>query len=474
MPHCVAAELESHLIRGDGQEDLAFALWNPSCGAERQTALVYEVMLPIEGDREVHGNVSFLPQYLERACAAAMKQQSGVAFLHSHPFPGWQGMSRDDIEAERKMAGAVLALTGYPLVGLTVGSDGTWSARVWIYESRRDHRRQWCTSVRVSGLGLRIDFADELRPRPAFREMFRRTYAMWGTENHARIARMRVGIVGLGSVGSMVAETLARMGCEDLVLIDFDVVEPHNLDRLVSATESDVGRAKVDVARDRVQSVRTAESLNVRAVHNSIAEEDGYQAGLDCDVIFSCVDRPRARHILNHFAYAHLIPVIDGGIVARFRDGEFRGADWQLQTVGPGRVCLECLGTYDPADVSTEAAGKLDDATYLMGLPADHRFKRNENVFPFSTNLASLEVLQLIALVTGAAGIHDFGVQRYRYVPGILEQLGAKACKAGCDTSKNLAIGDKYFTLSGRDAGAETARKLAANATRDKTLTPSR
>ena len=464
MPHCVAARLESHLIRGDGQEDLAFALWNPSCGAERQTALVSEVMLPIEGDREVHGNASFLPRYLERACATAMERQSGVAFLHSHPSPGWQGMSRDDTEAERKMAGAVLALTGYPLVGMTVGSDGTWSARVWLYEAGRDYRRHWCTSVRVSGLGLRIDFADELRPRPAFREMFRRTHAMWGTENHRRLARMRVGIVGLGSVGSMVAETLARMGCEDLVLIDFDLVEPHNLDRLVSATEGDVGRAKVDVARDRVQAVRTAESLNMRVVRNSIAEEHGYEAGLDCDVIFSCVDRPRARHVLNHFAYAHLIPVIDGGIVARFRNGEFTGADWQVQTVGPGRVCLECLGTYDQADVSTEAAGKLDDPSYLMGLPADHRFKRNANVFPFSTNLASLEVLQLIALVTGAVGIHDFGVQRYRYVPGILEQLGARTCRTGCDTSKNLAIGDKYFTLSGDDAASQNARMLSAKA----------
>lgn len=459
MPRSVAAELESHLIRDDGQEDLAFALWNPSSGAERETALISSVILPAEGDREIHGNVSFLPQYLERACAVAMNQQSGVAFLHSHPFPGWQGMSDDDVKAEQKMAGAVLALTGYPVIGMTVASDATWSARVWLYESGRDHRRQWCSSVRVSGASLKIDFANELRPRPAFRDLFRRTVAMWGSENHARLARLRIGIVGLGSVGSLVAETVARMGCEDLVLIDFDLVEPHNLDRLVTATECDVGRRKVDVAEDRIRLVRTAETIQVRAVPSSVAEEKGYKAALDCDVLFSCVDRPRARHILNHFAYGHLIPVIDGGIVARFRNGEFRGADWQVQTVGPERICLQCLGTYDPADVSTEAAGKLDDPSYLSGLPADHRFKRNENVFPFSTNLASLEVLQLIALVTGVAGIHDFGVQRYRYVPGILEQLGTKLCNHECDTSAQVGIGDKYFTLCGRDLAAEKARE---------------
>ena len=459
MSGAVAAQLEQHLIRGDGQEDLSFALWNPSAGAERDSALVSEAVLPIEGEREIHGNVSFLPQYLERTCLAAIQKQSGIAFLHSHPFPGWQGMSEDDVKAEQKMAPAVLSLTGYPLIGLTVASDRTWSARVWLHASGREYRRQWCSSVRIAGQSLKVDFADELRPRPVFRDMFRRTLAMWGPENHARLARLRVGIIGLGSVGSLVAETLARMGCEDLVLVDFDLVETHNLDRLVTASEEDIGRLKVDVAEDRVRLVGTADAIKVRAVPHSVAEEDGYKAALDCDVLFSCVDRPRARHILNHIAYGHLIPVIDGGIVARFRGGAFRGADWQVQTVGPGRTCLQCLGTYDAADVSTEAAGKLDDPSYLSGLPADHRFKRNENVFPFSTNLASLEVLQLVALVTGAAGIYDFGVQRYRYVPGILEQLADKACEKACDTSTQSAIGDKYFTLSGRDLTAEATRE---------------
>lgn len=463
MSASVHSELARHLIRTDGQEDLAFALWNPSVGTNRSTALIASVLLPLDAEREVHGNVSFMPSYLERACRSAMEHGMGIAFLHSHPFPGWQGMSQDDVAAERKMAGAVLALTGHPLVGMTIGSDGTWSARVWPSGGGLEEHHsplQWCSAVRVVGESLQIDFAADLRPPPAFRDLFRRTLAMWGAANHARMARLRVGIVGLGSVGSLVAETLARMGFQDFVLIDYDRVEPHNLDRLVTATVSDIGRPKVSAARERVESVCTAAGGSVRTVEYSLAEDAGYSAALDCDVLFSCVDRPRARHILNHFAYAHLIPVIDGGIVARFRDGVFRGADWQVQTVGPGRTCLECLGTYDPADVSTETAGKLDDPSYLAGLPVNHRFKRNENVFPFSMNLASLEVLQLVALLTGAAGIRDFGIQRYRYVPGIVEQLPARGCKPDCDVRVQTGVGDKYFRLSGRDFAAERARGI--------------
>lgn len=465
MSTSVHGELAGHLIRSDGQEDLAFALWHPSVGERRDTGLINSVLLPRDGERQVHGNVSFMPSYVERACRSAMEQGAGVAFLHSHPFPGWQGMSQDDVDAEQRMSGAVLGLTGLPLIGMTIGSDLTWSARVWLHDEAPRSRRpalQWCSAVRVAGASLQVSFANELRPVPKFGDMFRRTHAMWGSENHSQMARLRVGIVGLGSVGSLVAETLARMGFQDLVLIDFDRVEPHNLDRLVTAARTDIDCPKVLVAKDRIESVRTAEKVSVRTVEYSLAEDAGYAAALDCDVLFSCVDRPRARHILNHFAYAHLIPVIDGGIVARFRDGVFRGADWQVQTSAPGRACLECLGTYDPADVSTEAAGKLEDPSYLAGLAADHRFKRNENVFPFSMNLASLEVLHLVALITGAAGIHDFGVQRYRYVPGIVEQLPAKSCKPGCDVSAQVGVGDKYFRLYGRDCAAEQARGVEA------------
>jgi len=461
MAEPINAALRAHLIREDGDEDLAFALWSPSLGAERITALLHTAVLPQEGDREVHGNVSFNQQYFERVCRLALVEGLGVAFLHSHPYPGWQWMSEDDVVAERRLAGPAGALTGLPLVGLTIGSDGAWSARFWEHEGARLHTRRWCGIVRVVGSRLQVTYADEVLPRPAYKDLFRRTVSVWGPEAHAELARLRVGIVGLGSVGALVAETLARMGLTRFAFIDFDCVEPHNLDRLVSATVADIGRLKVAVAEDRIRAIATADLVDVRAVPFSVVEEEGYRAALDCDVLFCCVDRPRARHVLNHMAYGHLIPVIDGGIAVRFKERRFSGVDWQVQTVGPGRPCLECLGSYDQADVSTEAAGMLDDPSYLKGLPADHRFKRNENVFPFSANVASLEVLHLIAIVTGAGGVTDFGVQRFRYQPGIMEQLPPQACNSYCDQSKLTGEGDRHFTLAGRDVGAERCRQGA-------------
>lgn len=455
--------LLNHLICDDGDEDLCFALWTPSNGNLRITSLLHSPILPLDGDRQRHGNVSFNQQYFERVCQLAIEQNCGIAFLHSHPFPGWQGMSRDDVVAELRLAGAVMGLTDLPLIGLTVGSDGTWSARVWNHIQGKEYERNWCNDVRVIGQRLQVFFNNELVPKPKFRELFKRTVTVWGKENHATLARLRIGIVGLGSVGGLIVESLARMGLEHFVLLDFDEVQPHNLDRLLGATEEDIGKLKIEVAERQIKRSATAENVEIISFPYSIAEEEGYKAALDCDVLFSCVDRPRPRAILNHFAYAHLIPVIDGGIAVRFKNGEFSGVDWQLQTIGPNRPCLECLGVFNQGDVSTEIAGMLDNPSYLQGLPHDHHFKRNENVFPFSENLASLEILQLVALVTGIAGITDFGIQRFRYIPGILDTDTEQICKPNCEYVNLIGQGDRYFSLYGKDLAAEAARLRQQN-----------
>jgi ThiF family len=458
FPAATERQILSHLIRADREEDLLFALWYPSDGATRSTALIHTPVFPEEGDRQRHGNASFNSRYLERVCAMAIKFKSGIAFMHSHPVPGWQDMSADDVAAEQRMAAAVQSLTDLPLVGMTVGTDGTWSARTWQPTRGRAFRRQWCNAVRSVGMRLSVSFAEHLMRRPAFRPEFRRTATVWGAQNHASLARLKIGIVGLGSVGSIVAEQLARMGFENLSLIDFDIVKPHNLDRTLSATRKDVGRSKISVIRDAVRKSSTAGKIRVDCIAHSIAEVEGYLAALDCDVLFSCVDRPRARRILNHLAFAHLIPVIDGGIRVRFKEQQFAGVDWQLQTVSPDRACLECLGVYRNEDVATEIEGKLDDPSYIHGLPVTHGLRQNENVFPFSANLASLEVLQLVALVTGIAGIENVGVQRYRYVPGILERDIERTCRESCVHVSLTARGDKDFTLFGRCKAAECAR----------------
>lgn len=453
--------LMAHLIRVDGQEDLCFAIWYPSEGATRTTALIATPILPKEnGDRLVHGNASFLPPFFERALAMAMEAGGGLAFLHSHGGPGWQDMSLDDERAEQSIDAQALAATGLPLVGLTLGTDGAWSARFWIKTRPKRYVRNWCENVRVVGLGLAVTWHPQRRPVPSFRRALDRTISAWGHVAQADLARLQIGIVGAGSVGSMVGEALARTGLQILSLLDFDSVEEPNLDRLLHAGQDDIGLAKVEVLARGLRRSATAKGFIVRASENSVVEEEGFRFALDHDVLFSCVDRPWPRSVMNFIASAHLIPVIDGGIrVTVTKHGKLRGADWRAHIATPGRRCLECLKQYDPGLVSVERDGYLDDPTYIAGLPIDHPIRANENVFAFSMAAASLEVLQFLMMVVAPLGITSPGAQIYHFVPGNLDAPVTTTCEGTCIYPSLTGKGDRTgATVTGKHPVAEQRR----------------
>jgi hypothetical protein len=282
-----------------------------------------------------------------------------------------------------------------------------------------------------------------MAPRPLVTGEQFRTVLAWGEDCHADLVRLRVGIVGAGSVGGMIAESLARTGFKDIVPIDFDYIEPHNLDRLQYARRADIGRLKVEVLAEHLRASATAAHFTADQVVAAVYEEEGFRAALDCDVLFSCVDRPWGRYVLNMIAYAHLIPVVDGGIaVRRNRLGKLTMADWRAHTATIGRPCLECLGQYDAGLVQMEREGRLDDPTYIAGLHKDHPLKTRENVFAFSMSCASLQVLQMFALALAPLDQPNPGAQRYHFVGGSMEKPEFGGCHDKCIFPEIIAYGD--------------------------------
>lgn len=444
MHDALQSHLLKHIAEGRRQEDLCFALWRPSAGRSRSTALLERVILPLHGERILHGGASFNPNYLERVVSLALESGTGIAFMHCHFGPGWQDMSLPDIEAEKRLAPRVFATTGLPLVGLTLGTDGAWSARWWPRVDRGKYDRQWCGTVRVVGDNFNVTYMDKLAHVPQYKEELKRTYSAWGKPKQASIARLRCGIVGAGSLGAVIAEALARMGIEDVGLIDFDRVELHNLDRLLHATVADIGKLKIDVAADALITHATAGNFQAERLELNVTKESGFRAALDYDVLFSCVDRPWPRQVLNMIAHAHLIPVVDAGIRVggMTHSGILRGADWKAQVAMPGRPCLECLGQFDPAHVTMERQGLLDDPHYIASLPDDHFVHRNENVFGFSMHAASMQIMQFLSLVIAPGGISNVGQQAYHFTTGSLDRGELSCCKDSCLYPSFSAHGD--------------------------------
>lgn len=93
-------------------------------------------------------------------------------------------------------------------------------------------------------------------------ERFSRTELLIGKENVERLGRARVAVFGVGGVGGYAVEALVRSGVGTLDLIDADVVSLSNVNRQIIATEKTVGRAKVDVAKERALEINPDIKVN--------------------------------------------------------------------------------------------------------------------------------------------------------------------------------------------------------------------
>ena len=459
----VSIQARDHLLQhfddGENQEDLCFALWRPSTGNCRRTGLIYRVVLPQNGERDLHGNASFQPRYLVRAIELANRENAGLAFMHSHPGHGWQGMSNADVVAERDVLGYPAKATGLPLLGLTVGADGYWSGRFWE-KVKGEMVRRACEKVRVVGADSYLAyFDDKIAPPPERREVLKRTIDTWGKEAQQNIARLKVGIVGLGSVGCIVAEALARIGVSRITLIDHDVVKKHNLDRLLYATERDIGKRKVDLAESEIRHHATAKNVEITALPLSIRDRTAYESAIDCDILFSCVDRPVGRDVLNYISYAHLIPVIDGGVAIEAMNAQLHSAHWRAHLIGPHNQCMRCIGQYNTSMVTMELDGSLDSPSYIANLPPEAR-TNNQNVFPFGLSVAAMEVNLMLRYLLAQDWWPTVQQQDYRLVTGDV-CITKGNCYASCEFPRRVAMGDSVapFYLTS-EAGTSTQSLL--------------
>ena len=104
---------------------------------------------------------------------------------------------------------------------------------------------------------------------------FSRLELLFGEVDLKLLSNAHVAIVGLGAVGSFAAEALARTAIGHLTLIDFDLVGETNINRQLFALHSTFGKAKVEVAADRLRDINPHIELTCRQTfyhHDTAAE----------------------------------------------------------------------------------------------------------------------------------------------------------------------------------------------------------
>lgn len=130
-----------------------------------------------------------------------------------------------------------------------------------------------------------------------------------GKENIGRLACAHVAVVGLGGVGSYIAEALARSGVGALTLVDADTVASSNINRQLPALQSTMGRRKTEVIAARIADINPDCRVTLRS---SFYEPGNFNAFFPekIDYVADAIDSTASKIDLLKECYRRSIPVI--------------------------------------------------------------------------------------------------------------------------------------------------------------------
>ncbi len=141
---------------------------------------------------------------------------------------------------------------------------------------------------------------------------------LYGVNALSRLSASHVCVIGIGGVGSWVAEALARCGIGKLTLIDLDHVAESNTNRQIHALDGAYGCAKVSAMATRIHAINPA--CDVVEIDDFITPENVGGVLPACDFIVDAIDDVRAKAALLAHCRAHQMPVITTAAAGGRRD----------------------------------------------------------------------------------------------------------------------------------------------------------
>ena len=153
-----------------------------------------------------------------------------------------------------------------------------------------------------------------------------------GSAGQRALLDSRVLIIGAGGLGSPVAIYLALAGIGTLGIVDYDVVDVTNLQRQILHHDADIGRSKVQSARETLLAYNP--DLEVVTFEEPITSENAMEMMSQFDVVVSGADNFAARYLINDAAFLCGKPLVDGSILM---------FDGRATTYVPGKGCYRCV-----------------------------------------------------------------------------------------------------------------------------------
>ena len=438
--------LMSHLFPGDADEHGAvlragFAV----CGSTLRLS-VQHVARAAFGTDYVPGRYGYRalsPAFIHRQIVRCREQRLAYLAVHNHDSGRRVRFSNIDLESHEHGYPALLDIgKGVPVGALVFGRRSV-AADIWLPDGTRRILGSYC----VIGQTIRR-FYSSPSTAPEARATYDRQVRMFGANGQALLGMSKVAVVGLGGIGSLVAEYLARLGVGHLILIDPDRLENTNLSRVVGATAVDVetGQLKTKIAVRHAREV--ADDAVLEAIPEDVSKNSIARMLRDCDFIFLAADSMRARLLVNALTHQYLIPSVQVGSKIRANaSGAIEEAMCAVRQLRPGKGCLWCNGLIDTAQLAIEAKTEKErkDQAYGVEAPNPSVITLNAVAAAHAVNDFLFDFLDLRSKDT------ELAYQHHHFLKGVSQKVIPRSDPGCRECSGRLGMGDaiELPTISG-------------------------
>jgi hypothetical protein len=379
-----------HLFPGDRDEHGAVLLTGTSYSDRQLTLHVREVHPAREGVDYVEGKFGYRalsPTFIHRLITRARDEKLAYLAVHNHGTDREVGFSHIDLESHERGYPALMQIARGMPVGALVFGHRSIQADVWLPDGTRldlDHAVIVGNTIQRLTPTARKDSTET-------GETYDRQVKMFGTNGQRELADCRVAILGLGGIGSLVAEYLARLGVGHFCLVDDDLVEESNLSRIVGASLPDVHKKTLKVSVAKRMILKANGRAKIRLIKGDIAKESVAKELASCDYLFLAADSMRARLVFNALVHQYLIPGVQlGSKIRPDPQGALIDVMSANRPVRPGHGCLWCNQLVDANALAKEA--KTDEERKAQA---------------YGVNEANPSVISLNA-ISAAHAVNDF------------------------------------------------------------------
>ncbi len=180
----------------------------------------------------------------------------------------------------------------------------------------------------------------------------------------SKLKGKRLAVIGVGGLGAMCAEILARCGVGRLALFDFDKLEEANLNRLIYMTDQ-VGKHKVIALKERLATANP--ETEIVTYPYDVTDGKGYDAfqeeATKSDMVMGCVDSFQVRLFLNSTCVKLKVPLVDGG-------ASLDGINGSVHVIIPGKTpCYRCNKPALKDETKADLKRSDDGACHFTSLP---------------------------------------------------------------------------------------------------------